>query len=203
MFNCVMLPTVQEPLVRFLTEIWTAWTAPCARFDWGHATGLPFLPTVRRGRAVLHPARWSVRAAALPGRTASWPQWRNAWQRYRERQRLPHEVLISAGRGGDDVRLRLDLDEPAHLAVLRSHLHRHDAAVLTEADGPSGWIGGRPAELLLTLTSTPPHPHRPPRPARPASTHHRFQRLGRHPAPSSFRDARSERAGDRVIAFAA
>ncbi|MUN35397.1 lantibiotic dehydratase [Actinomadura litoris] len=167
LFNCVMLPTAQQPLVRFLTEIWTAWTAPCARFDWGHATGLPFLPRVRRGRAVLHPARWSVRAAALPGRTTSWPQWRDAWQRYRERHRLPHQVLISAGRGVDDVRLRLDLDETAHLVLLRSHLHRHDAAVLTEADGPSGWIGGRPAELLLTLTSTPPHPRRPPRPSRP------------------------------------
>ncbi|WP_243723290.1 lantibiotic dehydratase [Actinomadura sp. 7K507] len=170
LFNCVSLPTAQQPLVRFLTEIWTAWTAPCARVDWGNASGLPFLPRIRRGRAILHPARWTVRAAALPGRAASWPQWQDARQRHRERHRVPREVLISQNRGFDDVRLRLDLDEPAHLAVLRGHLHRHGGAALTEAGGPSGWISDRPAELLLTLTATPPHPRRPARPARPAST---------------------------------
>ena len=170
LFNCAPLSTAQQPLVRFLTEIWTAWTAPCARFDWGRSSGLPFLPRVRRGRSVLYPARWAVRAATPPGRAASWPQWRAALQRYRERYRVPREVMISRDRGFDDVRLRLDLDEPAHLAVLRSYLHRYGGAALTEADGPSGWIGDRPAELLLTLTSTPPRPRRPARPARPSST---------------------------------
>ncbi|MCK9904187.1 lantibiotic dehydratase [Frankia sp. Cpl3] len=164
--NCVLLPTTQQPIIRFLTEIWTAWTAPCARFDWGHARGLPFLPRIRRGRSVLHPARWTLPATAFPTRTAPWAQWQTAWQRHRERLRLPREVLI----GDDDVRLRLDLDEPAHLAVLRSHLDRHSRAVLFEAGGPPGWIDGRPAELLLTLTRTSPVPdrraHRPARPAR-------------------------------------
>ncbi|XVQ10325.1 lantibiotic dehydratase [Spirillospora sp. CA-255316] len=173
LLNCVVLPTAQQPLVRFLTEIWTAWTAPCARFDWGHARGLPFLPRVRRGRCILHPARWSILASALPGRAAPWPRWTAAWQRHRERHRVPRGVLISRQRGFDDVRLRLDLDENAHLAVLRSHLDRHGGAHLTEADEPSGWIGGRPAEILLTLTTEPPPgraPARPARPARPAST---------------------------------
>jgi thiopeptide-type bacteriocin biosynthesis protein len=154
--NSVLLPTIQQPVIRFLTEIWAAWAAPCARFDWGHARTLPFLPRVRRGRSILHPARWNIPATALPSRTTTWPQWRDAWQRHRERYRVPREVLI----GADDVRLRLDLDETAHLAVLRSHLGRRADAVLTEAPDPSGWIGGRPAELLLTLTLTPP-PHRP------------------------------------------
>ncbi|WP_141578781.1 lantibiotic dehydratase [Actinomadura sp. WMMA1423] len=184
LLNCVMLPTAQQPLVRFLTEIWTAWTAPCARFDWGHASGLPFLPRVRRGRAILHSARWTISAAALPGRAASWPQWEDAWQRHREQHSVPREVLISQDRGFDDVRLRLDLNEPAHLAVLRSHLHRYGGAALTEADGPSGWIGGRPAELLLTLTATPQHPPRPARPARPACT------LQHRPGRSRWLDAR-------------
>ncbi|MFC4049049.1 lantibiotic dehydratase [Actinomadura syzygii] len=184
LLNSVLLPTAQQPLVRFLTEIWTAWTAPCARFDWGHASSLPFLPRIQRGRAVLHPARWTIPATALPSRGAPWPQWRAAWQRHRERHRVPREVLISQNRSFDDVRLRLDLDEPAHLAVLRSHLHRHGGAALTEADRPSGWIGGRPAELLLTLTSTPPRPRRPARPARPAST------LQHRPGRSRWLDAR-------------
>ncbi|GAB3977740.1 lantibiotic dehydratase [Actinoallomurus acanthiterrae] len=172
LLNCV-LPAVQQPLVWFLTEIWTAWTAPCSRVDWGHARDLPFLPRLRRGRSILHPARWNIGQATLPARTATWPQWQDAWQRHREHHRLPREVLI----GDDDVRLRLDLDEPAHLAVLRSHLDRQGHAVLTEAPGPSGWIDGRPAELLLTLTNT--QPRRPPRAVRPASTRH--HRPGRSP----------------------
>ncbi|MEU4827726.1 lantibiotic dehydratase [Actinomadura sp. NPDC023710] len=184
LLNCVLLPTAQQPLVRFLTEIWTAWAAPCSRFDWGHATGLPFLPRVRRGRAVLHAARWTIHADTLPGRAASWPQWRDAWQRHHEQHRVPREVLISQNRGFDDVRLRLDLNEPAHLAVLRSHLDRYGAAALTEADGPSGWIEGRPAEVLLTLTATPQQPQAPARPARPAAF------LQHRPGRSRWIDAR-------------
>ncbi|WP_329243102.1 lantibiotic dehydratase [Actinoallomurus sp. NBC_01490] len=177
LLNCV-LPAMQQPLAWFLAEIWTAWTAPCSRLDWGHARSLPFLPRVRRGRSILHPARWLISQATLPTRTATWPQWLQAWQRYRARHRLPREVLV----GDDDVRLRLDLDEPAHLAVLRSHLDRQGHAALTEAPGPSGWLNGRPAELLLTLTDT--QPRRSPRAARPASTvHHR-------PGASPWLDAR-------------
>jgi hypothetical protein len=140
--NCVLLPTSQQPLVRFLTEIWTAWTAPCARFDWGHAHGLPFLPRVRRGRSILHPACWTIPATAMPTRTAPWSRWRDAWKRHRERHRLPREVLI----GDDDVRLRLDLDENAHLAVLRSHLDRHGRAGFL--DGSAG------ADLAAAGTTT-------------------------------------------------
>ena len=167
LLNCV-LPHVQQPLVRFLSEIWTAWTAPCSRFAWGNVNELPFLPRLRRGRSILHPARWRIPREALPARTATWPQWRDAWQRHRDRHQLPGKVLI----GDDDVRLRLDLEEPAHLAVLRSHLDRQGHAALTEAPGPSGWLDGRPAEFLLTLTHA--QPGQPPRAARPASTlHHR------------------------------
>lgn len=188
--NCVLLPGGQQPLVRFLTEIWTAWTAPCARFDWGHARTLPFLPRIRRGRSILHPARWIIPATALPDRTAPWPQWLAAWHRHRERHRLPREVLI----GDDDVRLRLDLDENAHLAVLRGHLDRHGSAVLAEAPGPAGWIDGRPAELLLTLTRTEPTRHPIARPARPAST------LVHRPGRSSWLDARLYGHLDQILA---
>lgn len=180
LMNCVLLPTWQQPLIRFLTEIWTAWTAPCARFDWGHARRLPFLPRIRRGRSILHPARWTIPATALPGRDAAWPQWRDAWERHRERHRVPRQVLL----GDDDVRLRLDLDVDAHLALLRSHLDRHGAAVVTETPEPSGWIDGRPAELLLTLTRIPPRHHSPTRRMRPAGT------LQHRPGRSRWLDAR-------------
>src|SRR5262249_17890665 len=32
LLNCV-LPAMQQPLAWFLTQIWTAWTAPCSRFE--------------------------------------------------------------------------------------------------------------------------------------------------------------------------
>jgi thiopeptide-type bacteriocin biosynthesis protein len=190
LINCVLLPGAQQPLVRFLTEIWTAWTAPCMPFDWGHARSLPFLPRIRRGRSILHPARWTVPATAFPGRTATWPQWRDAWERHRERNRLPRQVLI----GGDDVRLGLDLDETAHLAVLRSHLDRHATAVLTEAAGPSGWIDDRPAEILLTLSRTPLRRHPPVRPVRPANT------LQHWPGLSPWLEARLHGPAESILA---
>ncbi|MFC8943294.1 thiopeptide-type bacteriocin biosynthesis protein, partial [Streptomyces griseoincarnatus] len=164
--NAVLLAAAQQPLVRFLTEIWTAWNAPCTPFRWGYASTLPFLPRIRRGRSVLHPARWAVASTSLPTRGAAWTRWHDGWQQHRDRHRIPRHVLL----GDDDVRLRLDLDQNAHLALLRSHLDRNPSAILTEAPGPSGWIGGRPAELLLTLTSTPPAHQPAARPTRPANT---------------------------------
>ncbi|MEV4545221.1 lantibiotic dehydratase [Micromonospora echinaurantiaca] len=165
LFNSVLLPTLQQPLMRFLAEIWTAWTAPCSRFDWGHARGLPFLPRLRRGRTIVHPARWIIDHTALPAPGTAWPQWYAAWQRHRHQRHIPQQVLV----GDDDIRLRLDLDNHTHVAVLRDHLDRHPRTVITEAPGPAGWIDDRPAELLLTLTH--PAPAAPPaRPARTATT---------------------------------
>lgn len=189
LLNAVLLADLQQPVVRFLTEIWTAWTAPCARFDWGHARGLPFLPRIRRGRSILHPARWIIPQAALPRRTAPWPQWRAAWQQYRQLHHLPGELLAGDG----DTRLRLDLDENAHLAVLRSHLDRQGHAVLTEAGGPADWIDGRPAELLLTLTRTP-SPQAPARLTRPAAT------ACHRPGNSQWLDARLYGHCDEILA---
>ncbi len=157
LFNSVLLPSLQQPLTRFLAEIWTAWTAPCSRFDWGHASGLPFLPRVRHGRSVLHPARWIIDRTALPAKTAAWPQWRDAWQRHREQHRLPHEVLA----GDDDARLRLDLDDHTHLAVLRNQLDRQASTLITEAPEPGGMDQRAPRR-------TPAHPH-PGRPGHPVS----------------------------------
>ncbi|MFI2663407.1 lantibiotic dehydratase [Micromonospora carbonacea] len=188
LLNSVLLPGLQQPLLRFLTEIWTAWSAPCSRFDWGHAHGLPYLPRVRHGRSVLHPARWAIDRSAFP-RTAPWPEWRDTWQRHRDRHRIPGEVLV----GDDDVRLRLDLDDDAHLAVLRTHLARHVRTILTEAPGPAGWIGGRPAELLLTLTAAPPAASQP-RPVRAVSA------LRHRPGQSPWLEARVYGRPDDILA---
>jgi thiopeptide-type bacteriocin biosynthesis protein len=186
--NSVLLPSLQQPLMRFLTEIWAAWSAPCSRFDWGHAADLPFLPRLRHGRTIVHAARWIIERAALPGRTAGWPQWRDAWQRHHDQRHIPQHVLL----GADDVRLRLDLDDPAHLAVLREHLDRHARTVITEAPGPAGWIDNRPAELLLTLTHPTPAT-RPARPTRPVNA------LQHRPGRSRWLEARLHGRLDAIL----
>lgn len=153
LFNGVNLSGGQQPLARFLTEIWTAFCAPCRPFSWGLvARDLPFLPRIRHGRSILHAARWSIAASALPGPAEPVGTWRTAWERLRATYRIPSEVLL----GADDVRIRLTLDEPAHLALLRSHLRRQQDAILTETHGPAGWIDGRPHEIVLTLGRTSP-----------------------------------------------
>ncbi|WP_308222732.1 lantibiotic dehydratase [Frankia sp. AgPm24] len=168
LFNAVDLPGGQQPLIRFLTEIWTAFCAPCCPFTWGAvARELPFLPRIRRGRSILHPARWTISRASLPARAVPFSAWRAAWERLRETYRIPSEVLL----GADDVRIGIDLDEPAHLTLVRSRLDRQPDAVLTEASGRPGWFGDRPHELVVTLARTA-HPTEPrhPRPVRAAST---------------------------------
>jgi lantibiotic biosynthesis protein len=122
--------------------------SPCGRFDWGYASGLPFLPRVRHGRSILHPARWIIVRTALSARSAGWSQWRDAWQREREQHRRPQMVLV----GDDVVRLRLDLDDDAHLAVLRSQIDRHAETLITEAPGRSRWIGG----VMAGVRPSPP-----------------------------------------------
>ena len=159
LFNGVNLAGGQQPLARFLTEVWSAFRAPCCPFSWGLvARELPFLPRVRHGRSILHAARWTIPASALPAPAEPFDGWRKAWERLRTTCRIPSGVFL----GADDVRIRLTLDEPAHLALLRSHLRQQDA-ILTETPGPAGWIDGRPHEITLTLarTSTPSTPQRP------------------------------------------
>jgi hypothetical protein len=137
------------PLARFLAELPRAGRAVVIGFDWGAASSLPFLPRMRSGNVVLANARWRVRAADLPPRTAPWPEWRREWVVWAERRNLPGVVDLGKG----DQRLRLDLAEPAHLFLLRAQVDKAGGTVLTEAPDPrsSGWCEGRPTEVLVQL----------------------------------------------------
>ncbi|SES28514.1 thiopeptide-type bacteriocin biosynthesis domain-containing protein [Lentzea xinjiangensis] len=152
LLNAVDLAGGQQPLARFLTEISTARCAPCRPVTWGAlARDLPFLPRLRHGRSILHPARWRVEASELPPSTASHREWRAGWEQLRGTYRIPAQVFLGAA----DTRVRLDLDEPAHLTLLRRHLARHATAILTEPGDPAGWLHGRAHEVMLTLARTP------------------------------------------------
>lgn len=142
------------PLARFLAEIGRAQATVVTAFDWGTAIGLPFLPRVRYGRTILSPARWLIDAAELPDGSLSWPQWREALTAWRARRRLPDLVCLT----DRDRRLKLDLDDAGHLALLRAHLDRAGHAVLTEAPGRGahGWFGGHAHEIVVPLVATRP-----------------------------------------------
>ncbi|MCA2228888.1 lantibiotic dehydratase [Nonomuraea aurantiaca] len=143
------------PIARLLFEIPRARAAVVSPFSWGAAACLPFLPRIRYGRSVLAPARWRISTEVLPGPDTPWPEWVRAMTALRARLRLPAVVSV----GTADRRLRLDLDEPMSLALLRAHLDgAGEAAVVSEAAGPAdhGWFGRRAHEVVISLAATAP-----------------------------------------------
>jgi thiopeptide-type bacteriocin biosynthesis protein len=149
------------PLARFLFEVSRARQPSVSTFAWGMAACLPFLPRLRYGRSVLAPARWRIMCDALPGPDAPWPVWASALKTLREHLRLPTTVSV----GESDRRLRLNLDMPMDLTLLRDHLAKvsktHRSATVTEAPGTEddGWLDGRAHEIVIPLATTaPPSP---------------------------------------------
>ncbi|MGW6454678.1 lantibiotic dehydratase [Streptomyces sp. NPDC055078] len=155
MLHALDLRAHTPPLVRFLAEVARAQDTVVTGFDWGLALHLPFLPRLRYGRTIVSPARWLLERAELPGGTP-WPQWREALSEWRDRRRLPSVVFLTEG----DRRLKLDLTEPAHLSLLRTHLDTTDVAALHEAPAASAddWSGGRAHEIVTAMTrpASPP-----------------------------------------------
>ncbi|MBG0569151.1 lantibiotic dehydratase [Actinoplanes aureus] len=141
------------PLARFLAEASTALAAPCHPFDWGPAAhDLPYHPRLRYGRTILSAARWRLTSNDLPAAGASWTNWLGQFTRWRELTGCPSQVSV----GSSDQRLALDLDEPAHQALLRDYLARYPVTVLREAPPGAGWIGDRPHEVVVPLVATSP-----------------------------------------------
>ncbi|MBC6450909.1 lantibiotic dehydratase [Actinokineospora xionganensis] len=152
-FHGLALTKQTPPLARFLIHLARGLGASWHRFDWGPAAQrLPYLPRVRYRRSILAPARWRLTSAYLPA-DADLGEFAAALQKWRARSRCPAVVeLVDA-----DRTLRLDLDVPAHVAILRAHLARNDDATLTEAvadPAEYGWIGGHAHEIVLPLVST-------------------------------------------------
>jgi thiopeptide-type bacteriocin biosynthesis protein len=143
------------PVVRLLFELPRAHCAPVAVFDWGALASMPFLPRLRLGRAILAPARWRIRTGALPGAQTGQDEWTAALGRLQDKLRLPGWVTTGSG----DRQLRLCLDHPMDLALLRAHLDASGGtAVLTESWAPDdhAWCGGRAHEIVIPLAATTP-----------------------------------------------
>lgn len=147
-----------HPLTRFLAEAPVAFAAACSPLEWGPlAKGLPFLPAIRYGRTLLSPARWLVTAAELPGRKATWEQWDRALTAWSDETGCPPAVSLGIG----DQALGLDLQIPAHRALLREHLNRNATASLRLVPAGDGWLAGHRHEIVIPLAATAPRPPAP------------------------------------------
>ncbi|MGW7059835.1 lantibiotic dehydratase [Streptomyces sp. NPDC054904] len=157
--NAVEPTRFTQPLARFLCELPRAGAA-VAPFVWGAARRAPFLPRVRYGRTVLAPARWTVTADDLPAPGAPSDEWARELRNWRRRFRMPPAVFL----GDDDRRLRLDLDEPGHLPLLRDELDRAGRVTLHEAPEPGalGWFDGHAHEIAMPFTAAAGHGTAPP-----------------------------------------
>ncbi|MFV0135517.1 lantibiotic dehydratase [Streptomyces sp. HMX87] len=145
------------PLARFIALLARSFAGAWTRFDWGPlAVGMPYLPRVRYGKAILSCARWRVTAKDLPDSSFG-PAWHDALTRWAANWKCPHRVELFS----DDRYLRLDLAEPVHARLLHAHLKRHGDAELIEVpeDHELGWIG-HAHEITLPMTSArSPLPH--------------------------------------------
>jgi lantibiotic biosynthesis protein len=150
-----MLNNMQAPDVcRFLDDLSRDGHAQISSFDWGPASGLPFLPRVQIGRIVLCPAQWRVDARAREalaadatpsGFVAALREWRTSWM-------VPRYVYLSFG----DNRLLLDLDSAAHAEELQAEIRRlaeGSQLVLQEAlPGPhDAWAEGPGGHFITEL----------------------------------------------------
>ena len=154
-----MLSPLQAPAAaRFLLEVAREGRCQLSSFDWGPATGFPFLPRVQRGRVVLALAQWRVDPAA--GELAAAPAggFAAALAAWRERWSVPRHVYLAVA----DNRLLLDLDDPEHVELLREELGgltEGRSALLQEAlPGPAeAWLpgpdGGHITELVVPVTA--------------------------------------------------
>lgn len=159
--------TVQSPpLARFLAEVADARTAVFGPFDVGAARTLPYLPRIRYRRTVLAAARWILAAGDLPAPAG--PGWDDELAEWRRRWRVPARVVACHG----ELRLPLNLDHRLDRALLRTRLAQARRLEVQEdaAPGQQGWIG-RPAELLIPMTSTSPWRRAVPPLASPAMLH--------------------------------
>ncbi|MBR7675509.1 lantibiotic dehydratase, partial [Streptomyces daliensis] len=161
-FHALSIEKQLPPLARFLLQVPRGGLAAWTEFDWGPHAKLPYLPRVRYRRSVLSPARWRLERGdlALPhGRASDVACLREALAAWRRRWHCPGLVELR----DEDRGLRLDLDEPAHTALLQAHLDRYKTAQLTEArdtTGSLGWIDGYAHEIAFPLTAVgPPAPN--------------------------------------------
>ena len=142
-------PAAAPPLCRQLMELSGDGMVSLAAFDWGPLSMMPFLPRVRTGRVVLHPARW--RLAAPEGGDLSAPGFGALLKEWRDRWRLPRHAYLTHA----DNRLLLDLDNAGHREQLRAALTRARQRTVVLQEGLPGpgdaWLPGPRGRHVVEL----------------------------------------------------
>jgi lantibiotic biosynthesis protein len=182
-FHALALDTLAPPLARFLVDLPRAFAASLYAFDWGNpARGLPYLPRVRVGRAVLTPARWVLTREDLEASAGSDAVRSSMLDAWRRRWACPQTVELR----DIDRTLLLNLSEPVHVELLRLHVEKHGRAMVVETfeeAGGSGWTGGRAHEVAVPFVARTPRSSNPIRHALAAVDN----RVGQMPASRSSR----------------
>ncbi|MGH3721659.1 MAG: lantibiotic dehydratase [Pseudonocardiaceae bacterium] len=160
-------------IARLLQEIAHTGVRMRQAWSWGAADALPYLPRVRYGRTVLSSARWSVDHTSLFHSRTPFEEWRNCFDHWRQRWRVPNAVYLT---GVGDQRIALDLTAGQHLRLLRQDLARRGRVTLLElpAGGKYGteWLGGHVNEVVFPLSASADNAGNPNRPSRAATLMH-------------------------------
>ena len=143
-------------IARFLRDLASEGIRLWRQWDWGPADSAGFLPRLRYGKTVLHPATWRMDGATTEAaRTHSPACWDTALAAWRQRLDVPSRILLR----NSDKRIPLDLDDSFHRGVLQQEVARGLRLTLTELPGgedyPDGWLtgpaGSHHAELIFPL----------------------------------------------------
>jgi thiopeptide-type bacteriocin biosynthesis protein len=159
----VLNPATAAPtLARFLIDLGSEGRCGLRGWNWGPLRSAPYLPRVRRGRAILAAASWAVD----PELAHDGPGWAARLAAWRERCGVPERVLVAHA----DQALPLRLDDPVHQALFRRALAGAQRPRVSEVLDGDGWLTGpggpHRAEVVVPLrcrTAPPPRPapHRP------------------------------------------
>jgi thiopeptide-type bacteriocin biosynthesis protein len=179
MLNAAAAP----PLCRQLVKLASDGVTSLAGFDWGPLSMMPFLPRVRTGRVVLHPAQWRLSLPpAGPGAQARFSALLEEW---RVRWRLPRHAYLTRA----DNRLLLDLDNAGHCEQLRVALARsrqHTAILQEGLPGPEdAWLPGPRGRHVVELVVPLVRDRQRSRPAGPARITPRWPEQDRLRPPGS------------------
>lgn len=147
-------------IYRFLREVSTENVRLWNPFSWGNMDASPYLPRVRFGKTILSPAIWKVipESLGLKGDPKEDKIWNEAFAAWRMEWDLPRYVYMAFG----DNRILLDLDNPYHVAELRTELFKSKNIQLREKIGGTEeyWVTGPEGhfsmECVVPLLRRPP-----------------------------------------------
>ncbi|KEO83491.1 lantibiotic dehydratase [Tumebacillus flagellatus] len=168
MLNFMRTPNVY----RFLRELGNARHTHWSPFRWEGLETANYLPRVRFGRTVLHPAQWKMRTRdAWYADSMSEDDFFQAVQSWRESWKVPPCVYMAQF----DNRMLLDLTKQHHVAELRKELKHSGTVTLVETGGAQergivqGPRGVFASEFVFSLVKREPQGARPPMLTRKAS----------------------------------